>query len=387
MPFAVMENLAGSSEHSASSHVESTVAHQDLHGSANMEVYNNFLSSRPLHTSFDLLNIKFYPKVKQEEPIAMPCEQDQEVCEEQCRTLYAARPELMEKPCMEAVQAHFGYFGPSHGMCFPGVATVQARGRGTIRISDVVLGDELWTSNSSSSRVVALLHNNSSITEVYLQIRYDTPAGDCNSLLVSPQHLVRTRVRGGRVDDSSGDRGLSSMMPIALDECIKHGSKLGVFKQQRRQFEGAWTAAEDIRPDDELLDENGLPVKVRSIGRVCLVGAYAPLTASGELLVNGVLCSCYSPPTAWMVPHGACHASMLPVRLLDTARVAVERLTRSKDSEVPFFTVDCVWLLPRMEDETLHPWASGLLRTAMCTQSLALQCKAAITGSSEATTG
>jgi len=340
MPLACLSSWLGSGDLAGDCQADQSVitAPVEAHGAANIEAFHSFLGARPARTSFKFVKIKFNPKVPESDfdPITMPCESDREVCEEQCKLMFGARPEYLQKPCMDAVAAQFG--GPA---CFPGIATVQERRRGTIRVGDVEVGDELAVSGGSFSRVAAMLHDNANVTEVYLRVQYDG-----GSLLISPQHLVRARLHGQCEEDPVDD--------------------------------WSWTAAEDIRPQDELSGESGVPVIVQSIARICLVGAFAPLTGKGELLVDGVLCSSYAPPSAWRVPHSACHAVMLPVRLLDNARQAVENLTSSKDGKGPLFSVDAVWLLPKLSDESLHPWASGLLRAAMATQVSVAHCKAAL---------
>lgn len=374
MPVVSVGRWLGSCEH------DLLTAPPAGHGATDhMEAYSDFLNSRPVHTSFKMVQIRFKPKVAEPEPVTMPCEDDRDICEERCMSTFGARKDLLQKPCLEAVDAQFSSFGG--GSCFPGAATVLERRRGTMRVADVEVGDELAVSSDSFSRVVALLHDNADITDVYLQIRYDVPGGDGGSLLVSPQHLVRARCHGRLADDSAEpgavDTIIRSASPLVTLPCLPSWD----LKKPGSKRKWMWIAAEDIRPDDELYDESGMTGVVRSTSRCCNLGAFAPLTASGELLVNGVLCSCYAPPSAWMVPHDACHASMWPVRLLDNARVAVESLTRVKDvHKESLFTVDAVWLLPRLPDSSLHPWASGMLRAAMATQSFVLQCKAALPG-------
>merc|ERR1712048_31215 len=81
-------------------------------------------------------------------------------------------------------------------------------------------------------------------------------------------------------------------------------------------------------------------------------------------------------------------AAMLPVHALEALRNVVERLTQEASiarstiedgrpgpkhntgkgkichavaKEVPLFTVEAIWLLPREEDPTMHPWCASLL--------------------------
>merc|ERR1712194_971349 len=104
------------------------------------------------------------------------------------------------------------------------------------------------------------------------------------------------------------------------------------------------------------------PVVVNEVRRVMLQGAHAPLTASGNLLVDGILCSCYAPPAAWGLSHRLCHSSMMPLWFLDTMRSVVEGFTVLEELKDPVLTVEALWLLPKCEGMSIHPYASGLLR-------------------------
>jgi len=203
---------------------------------------------------------------------------------------------------------------------------------------------ELAAAGGVYSRVVALLHSKACTTEIYLKICYRSgdAAGGC--LTISPEHLLRVR-EGGASSQSFAATGWD------------------------------WMPAENVRPGDQLEYDNGQPVVVQSVSRACCVGAFAPLTVCGQLLVDGVLCSCYAPPAAWEVPHSACHTAMLPLRFLDTTKQAVEHWTRFEGAKDPLLTVDALWLLPSTDDASMHPWASGLLQTAGIARDLAQQCK------------
>jgi len=243
MPLAGFSSWPTSCDHTVGCQVDHALAvpPHDAHGASGMEVYSDFLNARPVRTSFKMLKIKFHPKAEPLEPVNTPCEEDRDVCEEQCRNMFGARKEMLEQPCMDAVAAQFG-----GGMCFPGSATVQERRRGTVCVADVEVGDELAVSSGSFSRVVGLLHDNADVTEVYLQIRYDGPGGEGGCLLVSAQHLVRARLRGRF---AAGDS--------TKEACTDDLSSGWLMKKPVAKYEWTWTAAEDIRPQDDLTDQNG----------------------------------------------------------------------------------------------------------------------------------
>lgn len=321
-------------------------------GGSHTEVFSSFLESRPVSvlapgTSFKEIFVKFMPRDPVPESTEMPCEDDMAICNRECEKLYSEQEAEMEEPCKLAVAQEFG----GRGLCFPGTALVEERRRGIIHVGDVRIGDELAAAGGVASRVVALLHSKANTTEVYMQIHYRRTDGSTGSLTVSPAHLVL--VRQGLVTQTASTEGAE-------------GSAI-------QQWD--WIPAQNVRPASEVEDENGLAATVETVNRTCNLGAFAPLTVSGNLLVDGVLCSCYAPPMDWELPHSACHAAMLPLRLLDSTRMTVENWTRVKGVKDPLLTVDALWLLPSMQDPSLHPWASGLLRTAILARTVAQNCK------------
>eukprot|EP00932_Pfiesteria_piscicida_P019188 SRR837773.6017.p1 GENE.SRR837773.6017~~SRR837773.6017.p1 ORF type:complete len:274 (+),score=57.18 SRR837773.6017:81-824(+) len=210
-------------------------------------------------------------------------------------------------------------------MCFPSHARVIELNLGNIPISELQVGDMVMVEGGEFSRVVALLHENRTNVGLYLRVKHDSGYLD-----VSPEHLVRALQQGAFVDASS---------------------------------EGSWVPAENLRAGDYLVDADGHWVQITGVSRICLCGAFAPLTASGSLLVENVLCSCYAPPSALSASHDACHAAMLPLRLAAMAAAAVERLTRQPGTLEPVASLEVKWFRAPYSagDESIHPYAAGLL--------------------------
>jgi len=257
MPLRVSEHL------SAVLGLETTAGHES-------QALDAFLALRPVRTakllsSFSQAQIKFTPRPPETKAQEIACDQDLAVCNRECERLFADRRNEMEEPCKLAVASHF----EESRKCFPSTASVEERCRGKLRISDIKVGDELAIAGGGSSRVIAMLHADPTSLSLYLLIEHNG-----GQVVASPEHLILVR--------------------------------------QRRSASWAWCEAQDVRQGDQLQDSSGGSLAVEAVRRVCLQGAFAPLTESGELLVEGVRCSCYSPPSDLQVSHESCHAAMLP---------------------------------------------------------------------------
>jgi len=308
--------------------------------SSRVQSLSGFIGGRPASNtplvSFADVVIKFKPRNGSIEPQELHCTNELASCNRQCEHLYGTDTVDLEEPCKLAVASHF-VDGPA---CFPASAFLQDRSRGTISIADVRVGDEVAQSQCGFTEVVALLHVDTYNTHIYIEVSHA-----CGKLYISPQHFLRLRSHRAPVHDSA--------ISVCQNRCAG--------KAANRRDKWIWSRACDMRPGDELQDGKGETRTVHSLRRVCLVGAYAPLTQSGEILVDGVLCSCFAPPRHVAVPHELCHAAMLPLRVLYCMKTAMEQLSRFPGFTKPIFTVDALWLLPKGKNKTLHPWPAGLL--------------------------
>lgn len=84
-----------------------------------------------------------------------------------------------------------------------------------------------------------------------------------------------------------------------------------IFSKQDSKESSGFIQAKYIKLGDNLLNEHGVWLKVVSVETVSLRGAYAPLTYSGKLIVNGFCVSCY----AHTPDHSIAHLAMLPLRV------------------------------------------------------------------------
>lgn len=309
--------------------------HLQLH-----DAFNAFLAARPMRTadlvSFAQTSIKFTPKAASIQDQEIGCEADFAVCNRECERLFGDRRSEMEEPCKLAVASYFS----GGSSCFPGNATVDEQQKGRLRIRDVQVGDTIAVPGGDPSRVVALLHADPDIVALYLVIQYGS-----SRLVISPEHLLWVSAKSKSPSEHAAGSSWS------------------------------WRAAQDVRVGDALESSGGEPVTVQFVHRLCMCGAFAPLTESGQLLVNGIRCSCYSPPSVLRVRHELCHSAMMPLRALDAAKVWLEQASKLGDNEDPVLTLEAVWLLPKGGDPSLHPYAAGLLSLVASARSVSQGCR------------
>jgi len=174
-------------------------------------------------------------------------------------------------------------FCPSNPGCFPGDATVQVQGRGEVKMSSLREGEHVLVRKSANSvafePVIGFLHS--------------IPAnGQADSVLA--------------VVHSRGQVRLSPNHLLFVRDGDSHEDKL----------------ASDVTEGDELLFVDTVETAVPEFSRVLSIreeigtlGMYAPLTYSGNIVVDGVVASNYASysSSAW-VPHGLFHVLFAPLR-------------------------------------------------------------------------
>jgi len=160
------------------------------------------------------------------------------------------------------------------GQCFPGEAEVELQGGLKKRLNELTVGENILVETAARGKhfepVIAFLHdlpgNHASLTVEH----------ESGSFRVSANHLV-----------------------FAQDGQGKRADKI----------------ANQLTAGD-VIYQNGHAVKVLSVySSVIDSGMYAPLTASGTVVVDGVAASNYATSSlASWVPHSVIHAAFLPVR-------------------------------------------------------------------------
>ena len=181
-------------------------------------------------------------------------------CMHSCKTL----PPGFEQTCAAAVSDTFAPVP----LCFPASQLVFTVNRGKVKMDDLAAGDVVLDATLAPTKVVGFLHKDAEIVADFLSLT--TPG--LASLEISADHLVfdgATFVLAGET---------SSLAAVALA---------------------------------------GTLISVKTLKEVVKrKGAYAPLTASGTLIVGNFACSCYALPGRLgnFVSHGAANVALWLVR-------------------------------------------------------------------------
>jgi hypothetical protein len=173
----------------------------------------------------------------------------------------------MEASCVRFCYREFEW------TCFPAYSTVVVRDRGTIQMSDLRIGDHILVMRQSSS------------------MRSGDEASDfglCFEPVISWLHRdPDAKMKIVQVHHRLGEIHLSSEHMIF----IKSDTGTGCFEAR---------LARNVSIGDRVLspwiDGSLVESEVTSISEGVALGAFAPLTPSGMLLVDGTAASCYAAP-------------------------------------------------------------------------------------------
>jgi hypothetical protein len=160
--------------------------------------------------------------------------------------------------------------------CFSGDMEVEVQGCGSKPISELVYGDMVKTLDTETmapvyTKVLTYLHRDDNVEADFF--------------------LIKTK----------------------LNKALKLSAKHLIAKRNDNSQNLEYVYAKDLKVGDKLLSEDSESLlRIEEIEIVSGKGAYAPLTESGTLLVNGVLASCYAKVSS----HRLAHLSMQPVFLL-----------------------------------------------------------------------
>ena len=172
-----------------------------------------------------------------------------------------------------------------NGGCFKGTSTVMTQTGNRKSMSDLEVGDVILTVTSDGqfqfSPVILFLDRDVSKRRQFYVI--ETESG--TTLTVTPSHLIYADILEQDIDISTND--------INNEDSFQN-------------FEAVY--ASRVREGDYiLLLKNGrmVPSRVASIETKIFAGVFAPLTASGNIVVDGALASCYAILENQFVSHAA----------------------------------------------------------------------------------
>jgi hypothetical protein len=167
-------------------------------------------------------------------------------CVKECARQYAP---IDQQACVTAVEAKFA----PYSNCFTGEATVIVRGtKSRVRLRDLQTGDWVLDSGMKFSPVVGWLHRDLEATANVITLFHEN-----GSICCTADHLLY---------------------------CCDASDYVPATKAKTLEI--------------LYLDGSMTKSRVVKMAERTRTGIYAPLTASGSLLVNGVNASCYASPTA-----------------------------------------------------------------------------------------
>ncbi|KAF4678293.1 hypothetical protein FOL47_000022 [Perkinsus chesapeaki] len=234
----------------------------------------------PLSTAFGIKRIYFAANNKDWK---LDCNSgDEQDCISECQREFKGDA-LATHECVASVQRAYSMMPGGGGRmptCFPVTSRAFVQGRGWTPLCDIDVGDCVLTSSSASQEphfepIVGWLHYEPpSPKRRHRFLRLTTASS--GDLYLSPEHLVPTNL---------------GYLPAKQVSC----TATTVFKLSA-------------------LDHQLLNYKVQSVQAIELSdsGLACPLLPSGHVIIEGVLCSCYSPP--WGMSHEAVHALAAPFR-------------------------------------------------------------------------
>ena len=229
--------------------------------------------------------------------------------------------------------------------CFSGDMTVQLKDGRTVPMHSVQIGDKVKVDVASSSSasdkklyepVYAFAKREASVTAEYMRIGWNErgSGGGDSYLEISQSHMLLASSKGGTNPEDTHEH--PRMIPASL-----------------------------LQLGDEIVVEDGKKAFVDSIQTVRSQGAYAPLTFSGTLVVNGCQASAYvsfqnkehltlggtnnknsnnGTTRVSLNSHWLAHTFLTPLRWIGTAWIALAEAAVPHHHLPP---MDLLWWLPR----------------------------------------
>lgn len=192
--------------------------------------------------------------------------------------------------------------------CFLGSSLVQTRKRGVITMDRLEIGDEVLAKNSQNkleySKVLMFLDINAYASKLYYFLKTETDS----VIALTESHLIFVADKPTDVPEAE------------FAAYVKTGMYVLVPEQTVLSRNGEDLVTNDISQTVNAVEHKPIKdnetfrlVRIVDIKTEIRVGAFAPLTTSGNLIVDGVVVSCY----AHIINQSLAHLGFLPVRLYD----------------------------------------------------------------------
>uniref|UniRef100_H2YWW4 Hedgehog protein n=1 Tax=Ciona savignyi TaxID=51511 RepID=H2YWW4_CIOSA len=178
-----------------------------------------------------------------------------------------------------------------YGGCFPGESTVYIPRTGPVTISSLQPGDQVLAVGQSGQVVIdtflQFMHAQSDIREM---VEITTENG--RSLVLTKNHLIYTTKRLGQ-----------DLYDTFLSTWMEYSSPTAAFAGKVREGDYIYALhdTEQLTLSSSVTVRPARVLKIRTIESAS--GAYAPLTQSGTILVDGVAASCYAVIESDVIAH------------------------------------------------------------------------------------
>jgi len=169
------------------------------------------------------------------------------------------------------------YDGENLPGCFAAHTTVVVQGLGSVRMDSLRAGQLVLGEGGEWTPVVSWMHREEGVESEFVKVTHANGV-----ITLSPDHMIWVR-------DSQNERHALAAMDLSIGDLLIDG-------------EGE---TQEIFSLETVIDQEGY---------------YAPLTSSGDIVVDGMLCSCFCaldlPPPFYRVSYSAAMIATLPQRRL-----------------------------------------------------------------------
>ncbi|XP_005995834.1 indian hedgehog protein [Latimeria chalumnae] len=212
------------------------------------------------------------------------------------------------------------------GGCFPGRAVVMLEGGHRKRVSELAAGDRVLARSDSGEMVysdfMAFLDKDSSATKLFYVVETQDPP---RRLLLTAAHLVF----------------------VAHNVTAEWGNAQTVF-------------ASSVQPGQYILTEENCGLRWAMVTAVSMeedLGAFAPLTRHGTVVVDGVLASCF----AMVEDHSLAQLAFAPFRLYHSLTSLWSGASTQQGEGVHWYS-ELLYRLARLllQNEHFHPWGMAV---------------------------